>query len=98
MHIKPTVAKRLVPVIVVGMVVYALIVGLRVSPGYVGNLVAFAAVMAIPLLAAVLLFRLARQLWTGGRQTPLDVAKERYARGEIDRVAFEEIKDTLDRP
>jgi len=27
-------------------------------------------------------------------QTPMDIAKERYARGEIDRVAFEEIRDT----
>ncbi len=96
MHIKPTVAKRLVPVIVVGMVVYALVVGLGINATYVGNFVFLAAILAIPTLVAVLLFRLVRQPWSVGRQTPLDVAKERYARGEIDRVAFEEIRDTLE--
>jgi hypothetical protein len=77
MHIKPTVAKRLVPVIVVGMVVYPLIVGLGINASYVGNFVFMAAILAIPALIAVLLFRLARQPWSVGHQAPLDIAKQR---------------------
>lgn len=98
MHINATIARRFVPVIVVGMIAYALIVGLKINATYVGNIVFLAAIFAIPVLVAVLVFRLAHQRWSFERQTPLDIAKERYARGEIARVAFEEIRDTLDRP
>ena len=32
----------------------------------------------------------------GNRQTPLDVLKERYARGEISREAYEEMRRDLE--
>jgi putative membrane protein len=39
--------------------------------------------------------RLYRQHITAGKQTPLDIARERYARGEISREEFEQIKKDL---
>jgi putative membrane protein len=41
--------------------------------------------------------RLARQGTSpgGGRPSPLDIAKERYARGEINKEQFEQIKRDL---
>jgi putative membrane protein len=39
--------------------------------------------------------RLTRHSLTAGRQDPLDIARERYARGEITREQFEEIKKNL---
>ncbi len=32
----------------------------------------------------------------GGRQTPLDILRQRYARGEIDREEFEQKKKDLE--
>jgi uncharacterized membrane protein len=96
MHINLTLARRLVPVIVVGVVAYALVVGVGINAGYIANALVLTAALAIPVLIATLLFRLARQPWSVGRQAPLEIAKERFARGEIDRVAFEEIRDALE--
>jgi putative membrane protein len=39
--------------------------------------------------------RLFRHRITTGRQDPLDIARERYAKGEITREQFEEIKKNL---
>jgi putative membrane protein len=39
--------------------------------------------------------RLVRHGGGGSKQTPLDIAKERYARGEITREQFEQIKKDL---
>lgn len=36
-------------------------------------------------------------LRVGVQQSPLEIAEERFARGEIDRQQFEEIRDTLSR-
>lgn len=54
-------------------------------------------VLALPVVAVVLLIR-----WLGGSrgsaspgQTPLDILRERYARGEIDKEEFEERRRTL---
>lgn len=54
-------------------------------------------VLALPVAAVVLLIR-----WLGGSrgsaspgQTPLDILRERYARGEIDKEEFEERRRTL---
>jgi putative membrane protein len=54
-------------------------------------------VLALPVAALVLLIR-----WLGGSrssaspgQTPLDILRERYARGEIDKEEFEERRRTL---
>jgi len=47
-------------------------------------------------LAVVLLFRWLRDRGnTGGTKSALDIAKDRYARGEIDKKDFEEIKKEL---
>lgn len=53
--------------------------------------------LALPVAAVVLLIR-----WLGGSrgsaspgQTPLDILRERYARGEIDKEEFEERRRTL---
>lgn len=53
--------------------------------------------LALPIAAAVLLVR-----WLGGSrssaslgQTPLDILRERYARGEIDKEEFEERRRIL---
>lgn len=54
-------------------------------------------VLALPVAAVVVLIR-----WLGGSrgrvgpgQTPLDILRERYARGEIDKEEFEERRRTL---
>jgi putative membrane protein len=39
--------------------------------------------------------RLTRHNLSAGRQTPLDIARERYARGEITREEFDQIKKDL---
>jgi putative membrane protein len=39
--------------------------------------------------------KLTRQHGSSGEKTALDIAKERYARGEISREQFEEIKKNL---
>lgn len=39
--------------------------------------------------------RFSRQNVPAGRQTPLEIARERYARGEITRDEFEQIKKDL---
>jgi putative membrane protein len=39
--------------------------------------------------------RLTRRSAATGRQTPLEIARERYARGEITKEEFEQIKKDL---
>lgn len=39
--------------------------------------------------------RVTRHNFNTGKQDPLDIARERYARGEITREEFEEIKKNL---
>jgi putative membrane protein len=39
--------------------------------------------------------RLVRHSHSNGKQNPLDIARERYARGEISREEFEQIKKDL---
>lgn len=39
--------------------------------------------------------RLTRRGVSAGKQTPLEIARERYARGEITREEFEQIKRDL---
>jgi putative membrane protein len=39
--------------------------------------------------------QLVRNTGTGTKRTPLDVAKERYAKGEISQEEFEQIKKDL---
>jgi putative membrane protein len=53
----------------------------------------WAAIVALIVWAVVRLTR--RGVATGGGKSPLDIAKERYARGEINKEQFEQIKKDL---
>lgn len=52
---------------------------------------------AIIALIVWVVIRLTRHTATtgGGKQNPLDIARERYARGEISKEQFEQIKKDL---
>lgn len=60
--------------------------------------------VALVVVVVVLVIRLTRQRGNNGegypgrprRQTPLDILKERFARGEIDQAEFEEKRRYLD--
>ena len=66
----------------------------------------FGPIMMIAVLAAIIVVVVLLVRWLGGSsmlpplhptpgKTPLDILKERFARGEIDKAEFEERKRTL---
>jgi putative membrane protein len=65
----------------------------------------FGPIMMIAVLAAIIAVVVLLVRWLGGSsmlplshpagKTPLDILKERFARGEIDKAEFEERKRTL---
>ncbi len=64
--------------------------------GWVGMLFA----VAFYVLFAIALIALIRYLWTrkagsGGGESPLDILKKRYARGDINRDEFERMRQEL---
>jgi putative membrane protein len=72
-------------------------------PGYTGPwgigmiilmVVVVAAIIAL-IVWAVLRFTGNHKTYVSGRQDALDIAKERYARGEITKEQFEQIKKDL---
>lgn len=69
--------------------------------GFGGGWMLFGGIVTVLIWAALIalvvwgVIRLTKHGFTGGRQDPLDIARERYAKGEITREQFEEIKKNL---
>ena len=61
---------------------------------FVLNILVFLAVLALPVFLVIWLVE-SRGSRRNSTNSPLQIAEERYARGEINRQQFEEIRDVL---
>lgn len=70
-------------------------IGMVGAFGWLG--MAFNAIVALAILAFVgwLIYRLVRRQPIAHQDSPMDIAKLRYAKGEINQAEFDQIRNTL---